>query len=74
MGFEEGHYDRDSNRHNMLLSCAQSYGIVGLCLWVLLFTLAFHGFLVCRDPLAGLGLGVIVSWYAIQVEIFEAIL
>lgn len=58
--FKESHYDRDSNRHNMFLSCAQSYGLIGLCLFYIFLSISFYVFITHRDSLAALGMAILV--------------
>ena len=59
-GFQESGYDRESNRHNMFFSCAQSYGIIGLCLFCSFICITLYRFVVGGTPLAALGLTVLV--------------
>ena len=58
--FKESQYDRSSNRHNMHLSCMQSYGLTGLCLFCLFLGISLYVFVTRRDPLAALGLAILV--------------
>jgi len=58
-GFEESNYDVYSNRHNILFSCAQSYGVVGLSLFCIFLAAYFYRFVVHRTAMAALGLAVL---------------
>jgi len=57
-GFKESGYDIELNRHNAFLACAQSYGVVGLAMWVAFLLTATFSLVSRRDPLATLALAV----------------
>lgn len=52
-------YDIDANRHNMFLSCAQSYGVPGFLLFVCFLISCILIYLFRHDSMASLGLGII---------------
>ncbi len=55
IGLTSSGYDIQNNRHNTLLSCAQSYGMVGLVLWVSFISAMLHYFWKRHDHLGTLG-------------------
>lgn len=59
-GFQESAYDRESNRHNIFFSCAQSYGAIGCCLFCSFLFIALYKFMVRDTPLAALGVSVLL--------------
>jgi len=60
LGQNESGYNRDLNRHNTFLSCAQSYGIIGLILFIAFLVVAARWFWLRKDMYGTLGFSLLI--------------